>query len=634
MKSSKTTLLFLSLPFSFILLAAITKKYEANASENNIAAINEIVIDEMAKRYYIGCAVAVVKNGKIIHQKAYGHLDEQRKQPVTTNTIFRWASISKTLTAAAAWKLIEDCKFSINSKVSPMVSYWPSNGNKDLITVGHLMSHRSGINQYNEYDEGRYISPIFFNAQLCVNVFSYAGLRFTPNTQHYYSTFGYNLLGAVIDRKASNGYVGFIETEIKNPNNLTSLTYLSSGLAGYELACNGGLNRQEEGSVLWKLPGGGWASNIEDLAKFMKALMQNKILKNTSQMWQPIIGLDNDNYCYGLQNETKGSEIRVSHGGANQEISTEMAFYPSSGLGVVVMINGDKYCDASNLAKRIEKYYGKKVSADENGFKNIMCQPDRDCPTPTGMDRLVGVWRPDAGETIWRRRLGFDQLPAEWKWLDSEAGYDLIDLETYLIDGVRYWDGIFKKQNKKTALWRNFSQDEFHDKWVEMNNSGYRLIDLETYEDNGTRYWAGVFEEGTGAYGMYRNYSSATFIDKHKELQRKELSLIDVEVFKDKDDNLLWSGVWRAGKATHFYYNKSLTDFNLLIKAQAADGYMLLDVETYLIGSSRMWAGVFDKFDKPCAFEQDRNYCQLAKDDSLFIIQRSPQYLHDIEIYK
>jgi CubicO group peptidase (beta-lactamase class C family) len=218
MKSSKTTLLFLSLPFSFILLAAITKKYEANASENNIAAINEIVIDEMAKRYYIGCAVAVVKNGKIIHQKAYGHLDEQRKQPVTTNTIFRWASISKTLTAAAAWKLIEDGKFSINSKVSPMVSYWPSNGNKDLITVGQLMNHRSGINQYNDYDEGRYISPIFFNAQLCVNVFSYAGLRFTPNTQQYYSTFGYNLLGAVVDRKASNGYVGFIETEIKNPN--------------------------------------------------------------------------------------------------------------------------------------------------------------------------------------------------------------------------------------------------------------------------------------------------------------------------------------------------------------------------------------------------------------------------------
>lgn len=631
-KSTKSVLLFLCLPLSLIFLAAITKKNEPNTAEKNIAAINEIVLDEMAKRYYVGCAVAVVQNGKIIHQKAYGHLDELRKQPVTTNTVFRWASISKTLTAAAAWNLIEDGKFNLNSKVGNMVSYWPSNGNKDLITVGQLMSHRSGINHYTEYNKNIYGLPVAFNANLCVNVFSYAGLNFAPGTDFCYSTFAYNLLGAVVDVKSTNGYVGFIESKIKNPNGLSSLTHVSAGHDGYELACNGGLNRQEEGSVMWKLPGGGWASNIEDLAKFMMALMQNKIVKNTSQMWQPVAG--NKTYCYGLENETKGSEIRVSHGGANNEISTELAFYPSSGLGVVIMINGDSYCDASNMAKRIEKYYGKKVSADENGFKNIMCQPDKDCPAPTGMDRLVGVWRPDAGETIWRRRLGLDQFRAEWEWLEKEAGYSLIDLETYLIDGVRYWDGIFKKQNKKTALWRNFSQEGFHDKWVEMNNDGYRLIDLETYEDNGTRYWAGVFEAGTDDYAMYRNYSSASFLDKHKELQGKALSLIDIEVFKDKDENLLWSGVWRAGKATHFYYNKSLTEFNLLIKEQSTDGYRLLDVETYLIGSTRMWAGVFDKYDKTCAFLQDRNYCQMAKDDSLYIIQSSPQHLQDIEIYK
>jgi CubicO group peptidase (beta-lactamase class C family) len=622
----KVRLLLVSLPLVFLFMAA-KKQLHRSEPASTVADIDKIVLDEMAECYYIGCAVAVVKDGRIIHQKGYGHLNELRTQPVTTSTVFRWASISKTLTAAAAWRLIENNKLTLNTTAASVVPYWPTAGNKDNITVAQLMQHRSGINHYTNYDKGKYLSWAFFNAEQSVNVFKSAPLDFTPGTQNQYTTFGYNLLGAVVDKASVNGYLTYITNNILVPNGLTSISWLAGGHEGYELTCEGGLKRQTEGNTVWKLPGGGWSSNIVDLAKYMQALMENKILTNTSQMWQPVP--NNSSYCYGLKNETVGGETRVSHGGANDEISTEMAFYPSSGLGVVVMINGDAYCDAENLAKRIEKFYGKRVSPDENGNKNILCGTGASC-NGSGNDRLIGVWRPDAGETIWRRRMGQDQFAAEWKWLDAEPGYDLIDIETYLVDGVRYWDGIFKKQNKGTALWRNFSQEAFHDKWVEMSNNGYRLIDVETYEDNGNRLWAGVFEAGSGKYALFRNYGTNDFINKHHDLQNDGQQLIDIEVFKDDDGNLKWSGVWREGAASRFFQGKTISEFNTLIKEQANEGYRLKDVETWLEGSARKWAGVFDAYPKACAFQNDRSYCQLATDDSGF----SPQHLMDMEIYK
>lgn len=597
-----------------------------------VSAVDDIVLDEMAKRYYVGCAVAVVKNGRIIHQSGYGHMDELRKSPVTVNTVFHWASISKVVTAAAAWRLIENNKLGLNDRVHNLVGYWPSNGNKDLITVSQLMSHRSGINHYTNYTESNYTSLPVFNARQSVSVFSTAPLDFTPGTQNQYTTFGYNLLGAVVEEKSNRGYVEYVKNNIKEPLGLTSLTENSFGVKGYEMTCNGGLESQEEGSTMWKLPGGGWASNIVDLAKFMMGLMDNKILANTSQMWQPIP--DNDSYCYGIKNDAAGSEIRISHGGANQGVSTEMAFYPNSGFGVVVYINGDAYADARNLAKRIEKYYSKSVSASQNGYKTVNCGTDERCKLSDGEDKLAGVWRPDAGETVWRRRLGFDQFHAEWDWLNKVAGYELIDMQTYSINEVRYWDGIFKKQDLGTALWRNFSQDGFHDKWLEMVNEGYRLIDLETYLDGNDRLWAGVFEKGTGSSALYRNLTGSDFIDKHHDEQTQGKSLIDIEVFKNADGVFLWSGVWRQGPPTHFWKDMTLDEFNLKINEEAHRDYRLKDVETYLVGNVRKWAGVFDPFNKNCAFSQGKTYCQLATDDASFMGQVSPQTLIDIEIFK
>ena len=133
-------------------------KNDKNAALPFLSNVDKVVEDQMTKQEIYGCAVAVVENGKIVHVKAYGHYDRLRKKPISTSTVFRWASISKPLTAVTAFKAIEANKLSLTDKVSKHVSYWPKTGNKDSLKVSHLLNNRGGVNQYTNIQKSKYKS--------------------------------------------------------------------------------------------------------------------------------------------------------------------------------------------------------------------------------------------------------------------------------------------------------------------------------------------------------------------------------------------------------------------------------------------------------------------------------------------
>ena len=71
------------------------------------AELDRIIGEELARQEIVGAAVGVIQNGKVIHVKGYGHQSLARKRRITNKTVFRWASISKTVTAVAAFQLME-----------------------------------------------------------------------------------------------------------------------------------------------------------------------------------------------------------------------------------------------------------------------------------------------------------------------------------------------------------------------------------------------------------------------------------------------------------------------------------------------------------------------------------------------
>lgn len=75
----------------------------------------------------------------------------------------------------------------------------------------------------------------------------------------------------------------------------------------------------------------------------------------------------------------------------------------------------------------------------------------------------------------------------------QSAGYYLNDFDARPSGNSVKWDGVFTKGSGGSAIWRNFSRDDFNAKWKEQTARGYRLVDVETYKIGSKRYWAGIF---------------------------------------------------------------------------------------------------------------------------------------------
>ena len=581
-----------------ILMIAFTGKKSVPTSPPFLGNVDKIVEEEMVKQQISGCAVGVVQNGKIVHVKGYGHHDRLRTKPVTANTVFRWASISKPLTSVAAFKAIETNKLALTDKVTKYMSYWPTDGNKDDILVAHLLNNRSGVNQYTNIKESNYKSKNNFNAKECVEVFSYAPLDFSPGSQYNYTTFGFNLLGSTIEEATNIPYEKYVKDNIADKAGMTSLTAYSSDPGGFNKDCNGFLKNQSEGEVEWKLPGGGWASNIEDLAKFMQGLMNGTFLNNTPAMWQAVPKNSGSNYAYGILRSSLNSELYVWHNGAHNDVRTYMGFFPSSKSGVVVMINGDDYVSEGKLAKKVQAVFGKDWKMDDLPIN--YCGTNLKCG-----DNTIGIWRKtgNAQNAVIRRGYSQDEFHAEWEWL-LDKGYYCADVETYLDGNTRKWDGIFKKTNKKSAMFRNWDSDGFHDKWEEMNKQGKRLIDIETYMDDGKRKWAGLFLEMDGGYALHRGLNHDQMHDKWVEYGKKGLKLIDIEKYGDE-----WAAVWVAGPDVAMYRNYDTEDFKQLRRDNNEKGWKLIDVDTYMSGNSRKWCGLWEKTSTPEYYLYGYNFC-------------------------
>lgn len=574
-------LIFLVIPV--LVLISFSVKNKSETTPPFLTSVDKVVEEQMAKQEIYGCAVGVVENGKIVHVKAYGHHDRLRTKPITVNTIFRWASISKPVTAVAAFKAIETNKLALTDKVTKHVSYWPNTGNKKDITVAHMLNNRSGVNQYTNVKESNYKSKNNFNAKECVDVFSAAALDFNPGSQYKYTTFGFNLLGATVEEATNIPYEKYVKDNIADKAGMTSFTAYPSDPGGYNKDCNANIATKTEGSVEWKLPGGGWGSNINDLAKFMQGLINGTFLDNTAALWQSVP--NNNNYAFGMMRSSLNSEFYAWHNGAHDDLRSYMGFFPGSKFGVVVMINADDYVSEGRLAKKIQALFGKDWGIDDLPVN--YCGANLKCG-----DNTIGVWRKTnkADETIVRRGYSTDEFNAEWKWL-LDKGYYCADLNTYTKGSSRKWDGIFKKTNKKSGMYRNYDQDGFNAKWKEMSDAGYRLIDIETYMDGSTRKWAGLFLEMGGGHALHRNLSQQQMHDKWEEYGKKGLKLIDIETY----DNNLWAGVWIAGDDVAMYRNYETTAFRDKRRELNGKGWRLIDVDTYMSGSTRKWSGLWEK---------------------------------------
>lgn len=127
--------------------SAVAPAIANTLSAEDAAAVDEAVVEQIKEQGLVGVAVGLLYEGEIVYLKGYGLADRERHMPVTTATVFNWASNSKPLCAVAAMQLVEQDRLDLDADVRSYVPEFPDHGRQ--ITMCELLCHQSGIPHYS-----------------------------------------------------------------------------------------------------------------------------------------------------------------------------------------------------------------------------------------------------------------------------------------------------------------------------------------------------------------------------------------------------------------------------------------------------------------------------------------------------
>lgn len=159
-------------------------------------------------------SLAVAWQGRLIWSEAFGYVNLEQQIPATPETRYRINSVSKPITGAALAKLYEAGLISMDSLVQRYVPEFPVKAFP--VTLRQLASHTAGIRHYQS-DEEVLNTRHFHSLEAAVGVFANDSLLFRPGSQVKYSSFGYNLLGLVVEKASGRLYPDYIRDAVLSP---------------------------------------------------------------------------------------------------------------------------------------------------------------------------------------------------------------------------------------------------------------------------------------------------------------------------------------------------------------------------------------------------------------------------------
>jgi CubicO group peptidase (beta-lactamase class C family) len=308
-------------------------------------AIDDYIRTEMERRHIPGLALAVARRGKIVKLKGYGVANLEHDVPVTPDTVFELASITKQFTAAAVMLLVEEGKVQLDDPVSFHIPRAPETWK--AITVRHLLTHTSGLPGLTAGFKS--LRPggarlRYTTAQLLESAIK-DELSFPAGERYQYSDIGYVLLGIVIENASGQRYRDFVETRLFKPLAMSSTSVVDVARVQKHRAASYTLR---DGQVVhnWRvwdieMPSHyGTLSTVKDLITWDTALGGGRVLKPASltEMWTPVRLNGGGTYPYGFGwavDERRGHRW-ISHTGIT---GTELSRFPDDELTVVVLTN-------------------------------------------------------------------------------------------------------------------------------------------------------------------------------------------------------------------------------------------------------------------------------------------------------
>ncbi len=358
-------LLFLRLLLTILASAAAVSAQQKTLSQEKRLEIEKAVSTFMSANSVPGMGAALVLDGEPVWSAGFGMADLEDSAPATSSTLFRLGSLSKPITATALLQLWEHGKLDLDA---PVQKYCPAFPQKEWpITSRELLGHLGGIRHYNRDGKGDIPEDSarhFASMEESLQIFAADPLVAKPGTKFNYSTYGYTLLGCVLEGAASQKYMDFVRENIFKPASMVQtqaddfFNIIPHRTRWYhkdksEIVRNAGVLDSS-----YKIPGGGLISSADDMARFEAAMLADKFVKRPARdlMWTPQKTPDGKSTGYALGwgiSDKFGIHI-VAHTGGQQGTSTAFVLVPERRAGVIVLANMDSV-DSGNLADQILK---------------------------------------------------------------------------------------------------------------------------------------------------------------------------------------------------------------------------------------------------------------------------------------
>jgi CubicO group peptidase (beta-lactamase class C family) len=310
-----------------------------------------------------GLALGILQGGRIVKAQGYGLANVELGVPVTSATVFESASLGKQFTAAGILLLMQDGKLSLDD---PITKYLPAAPDAWRgITIRHLLTHTSGIPEYEERDSTLNLRLDYTEDEL-LRSFARYPLLFAPGEEWSYSNSGYVLLGIIIKAVSGQPWGEFLRKRIFEPLGMETTRVISyddivpNRAAGYRLVDGRLKNREVVGPGWNTTADGSLQLTLLDLAKWDAALYGTALLSDSAKqlMWSPVRLNDGTfaSYGFGWQLGDSPRQRAVEHAGSGWGFRTYMGRFLDDSLTVIVLANST-VVDPTEVGHRVAALY-------------------------------------------------------------------------------------------------------------------------------------------------------------------------------------------------------------------------------------------------------------------------------------
>lgn len=347
--------------------------------------VDQYIEKEMQKRLIPGLALAVIRDGKVVKQKAFGLANVELNVPATQETVYQIASTTKTFTATAVMKLAEEGKLSLEDSVTKWLPELPAAWSG--VTVRHCLTHTSGLPDLVQ-DQCR-AEPIAETREEVLKKLAEMPVAGKPGETWGYNQTGYMLLGMIVEKISGLSFEEFLRQRFFQPLAMTSTSYgdfkeivpRRASLYTRLESCRG--NEPRLGNKLYSAQpaylypsfmhtAAGINTTIGDLVRWNLGLDEEKVLKQPAldQMWSPARLMDGTvfrfggtaGYAHGWVLDERPEHRSVGHSGG---ASTAYWRFLDDKLTVIVLTNCQGI-DPDSLARGVAALYIPELAEGEN----------------------------------------------------------------------------------------------------------------------------------------------------------------------------------------------------------------------------------------------------------------------------